>query len=155
VGRIPADKVGKFFGGRPYWWFLRRVMTIHTPIGRRMKTAVFNHGDPLIRARREEVADAGVEFTPRLARAQDGTPQTEDGRGLPAEGVIWATGFYPNYSWINMRVFDESGQPRHERGVVPEAPGLYFVGLRFQTGLTSSLLGGVGEDARYIVGQMR
>ncbi len=104
---------------------------------------------------REEVAGAGVEFTPRLAGAQDGKPQTEDGRTLPAEGVIWATGFRPDYPWINLPVFDASGRPRHERGVVREAPGLYFVGLHFQTGLTSSLLGGVGEDAQYIVRQIR
>lgn len=47
------------------------------------------------------------------------------------------------------------GRARHERGVVREAPGLYSLGLHFQTGLTSSLLGGVGKDAQYIVRQIR
>lgn len=155
VGSIPANKLGKLLGGKPYWWFLRRVMTIKTPLGRRMKANVLNHGNPLVRIPREEVAEAGVEFTPRLTAAPDGKPQTEDGQTLPAEGVVWATGFRPDYRWINLPVFDASGRPRHERGVVPEAPGLYFVGLHFQYRLTSSLLGGVGEDARYIVRQMR
>jgi putative flavoprotein involved in K+ transport len=154
VGRIPADKLGRILGGRPYWWFLRRVLTIKTPLGKRMMVNVLTHGNPLIRTSRYEVAAAGVEFTPRLASARDGAPQLEDGRTLPAEGIIWATGFEPDYQWINLPVFDETGRPRHERGVVREAPGLYFVGLHFQTGLTSSLLGGVGEDAKYIVGQI-
>jgi putative flavoprotein involved in K+ transport len=154
VGRIPADKLGRLYGGKPYWWFLRRVMTIKTPLGRRMKASVLTHGNPLVRTQREEVAGAGVEFTPRLTGTRDGKPQTEDGRILPAEGVVWATGFRPDYRWIDLPVFDETGRPRHERGVVHEAPGLYFVGLHFQTGLTSSLLGGVGEDAHYIVKQV-
>jgi putative flavoprotein involved in K+ transport len=154
VGRIPADRLGKIMGGRPYWWFLRRVMTIDTPLGRRMKATVLTHGNPLIRTRREEVAEAGVEFTPRLAGVPQGKPSTEDNRLLPAEGVIWATGFHPDYRWIKLPIFDESGRPRHARGVVSEAAGIYFVGLHFQTGLTSSLLGGVGEDAKYIVSKI-
>lgn len=154
VGTIPADKLGKILGGRPYWWFLRRVMTIKTPLGRRMKANVLTHGNPLIRTRREEVAEAGVEFAPRLTGALDGRPQLEDGRMLPVDGIVWATGFRPDYQWINLPIFDESGRPRHERGVVPDAPGLFFLGLHFQTGLTSSLLGGVGEDAKYIVSQI-
>jgi putative flavoprotein involved in K+ transport len=154
VGRIPADRLGKLFSGRPYWWFLRRVMTIDTPMGRKMKANVLIHGNPLIRTRREEVAAAGVEFTPRLSNVQSGKPQTEDGRTLPTDGVIWATGFRPDYGWVKLPIFDEAGRPRHARGVVPEAPGLYFLGLHFQTGLTSSLLGGVGEDAHNIVGRL-
>jgi putative flavoprotein involved in K+ transport len=154
VGRPPAEKVRKLFGGSLYWWFLRHVMTIKTPLGRRMKDNVLAHGNPLVRTGREEVAGAGVEFTPRFTGARDSTPELEDGRTLPAEGIVWATGFRPDYRWVDLPVFDETGRPRHERGVVQDAPGLYFVGLHFQTGLTSALLGGVGEDAKYIVSQV-
>jgi putative flavoprotein involved in K+ transport len=77
-------------------------------------------------------------------------PYTEDRHPLLAKGVIWATGFRPDYHWVNLPVFDETGIPRHIRRVVPEAPGLYFLDLHFQTALTSSLLGGVGEDAKNI-----
>jgi putative flavoprotein involved in K+ transport len=48
VGRILANKLGKIFGGRPFWWFLRQVMTINTPLGRRMKSVVLTHGNPLV-----------------------------------------------------------------------------------------------------------
>ena len=120
-----------------------------------MKANVLMHGNPLVRIPREEVAGAGVEFTSRLKGVREGKPQDEDGRRLPVDGVVWATGFRPDYQWINLPVFDSSGRPRHQRGVVPETPGLYFIGLHFQFGLTSALLGGVGYDAQYIVRQMR
>jgi putative flavoprotein involved in K+ transport len=152
VGRIPADTLGKALGGRPYWWFISRVLSINTPIGRKMKSTVLYHGSPLIRANRQMVAGAGVEYTPRVSGVMSGKPQLEDGRSLPVEGVIWATGFRPDYKWIDLPVFDEYGYPRHERGVIQGVPGLYFVGLHFQTALSSALLGGVGADASHIAG---
>jgi putative flavoprotein involved in K+ transport len=154
VGRIPADTLGKAFNGRPYWWFISHVLSVDTPIGRKMRSNVLYHGNPLIRARRQEVLEAGVEPTPRVAGVRSGQVQLEDGRTLDVEGVIWATGFHSDFTWIDLPVFDEHGYPRHQRGVVPEAPGLYFVGLHFQTALSSGLLGGVGADAGYIAGQI-
>jgi putative flavoprotein involved in K+ transport len=150
VGRIPADKFGRILGGRPYWWFMRTVMTIRTPVGRRMRETVLTHGNPLIRASREEVAEAGVELVTRLMGAVNGKPQLESGRVLSADGVVWATGFRPDYNWVKLPVFDAAGRPQHQQGVVNDIPGLFFVGLHFQSGLTSSLMGGVGDDARYI-----
>jgi putative flavoprotein involved in K+ transport len=119
-----------------------------------MRSNVLYHGAPLIRASRQEALDAGIESTPRVSGVLSGKPQVEDGRSLPAEGVIWATGFRLDFKWIDLPVFDEDGYPRHQRGIVQGAPGLYFVGLPFQTALISALLGGVGVDAAYIVGQI-
>jgi putative flavoprotein involved in K+ transport len=50
-----------------------------------------------------------------------------------------------------MPVFDGDGYPIHYRGIVPKVRGLYFLGIPFQYALTSSLTGGVGLDAEYIV----
>jgi putative flavoprotein involved in K+ transport len=155
VGRIPAEKLGRFLKGRPYWWFLRRGISIDTPLGRRMKANVLDHGNPLIRNRREEAAAAGVRLLARLTHLLHELPHTEDGRAIAAEGIVWATGFRPVYDWIKLPIFNVEGYPQHERGVVPSAPGIYFVGLHFQTSLASSLLGGVGEDARYITERIR
>jgi putative flavoprotein involved in K+ transport len=154
VGRIPADKVGRILGGRPYWWFISRVLSVNTPIGRKMRSKALHHGAPLIRASRQEVVDAGIESTPRVSGVLSGKPKVEDGRSLPAEAVIWATGFRPDFKWIDLPVFAEDGYPRHRRGIVQGAPGLYFVGLPFQTALSSTLLGGVGADAAYIARQI-
>jgi len=65
------------------------MMTIDTPMGRRMKVSVLTHGNPLIRTHRKEVAEAGVEFTPRLASDREGKPDTKDNQVSPG-GVIWA-----------------------------------------------------------------
>jgi putative flavoprotein involved in K+ transport len=62
--------------------------------------------------------------------------------------VIWATGFRPDYSWLELPVLDAKGQIRHDGGVVSEAPGLYVMGLPFLRRRKSSLIDGAGDDAR-------
>ena len=152
VGRIPANsRFGKIFDGHLIWWFMSNILSVKTPIGRKIRKTEFNHGAPLGRATRQELEDVGVELAPRLSAIRSGQPQLEDGRIVTFDGVIWATGLRQDYAWINLPVFDGNNLPVHTRGVVPIAPGLYFIGLPFQTALSSSLLGGVGTDAGYIV----
>ena len=62
--------------------------------------------------------------------------------------IIWATGFRPDYSWLDLPVLDYKGNIRHDGGVVTEAPGLYVLGLPFLRRRKSSLIDGAGEDAR-------
>jgi putative flavoprotein involved in K+ transport len=62
--------------------------------------------------------------------------------------IIWATGFRPDYSWLHVPVLDPKGNIRHEGGVATEAPGLYLLGLTFLRRRKSSLIDGVGDDAR-------
>jgi len=62
--------------------------------------------------------------------------------------IVWATGFRPDYSWLNVPVLDRKGNVRHDGGVVTEAPGLYVMGLPFLRRRKSSLIDGVGDDAR-------
>ena len=64
--------------------------------------------------------------------------------------VVWCTGYHPNFGWIKLDVFDASGEPKHTRGVVAEAPGLYFVGLHFLYAMSSTMIQGVGRDARHV-----
>jgi putative flavoprotein involved in K+ transport len=61
--------------------------------------------------------------------------------------VIWATGFRPDYSWLNVDVFDHKGRIRHDGGVV-NSPGLYLMGIPFLRRRKSSLIDGAGDDAR-------
>jgi putative flavoprotein involved in K+ transport len=67
--------------------------------------------------------------------------------------VIWATGYRSDYSWIDLTVLDADGRPRQRRGVT-EIPGLYFLGLSWQHTRGSALLGWVGDDAKFIAGEM-
>jgi len=61
--------------------------------------------------------------------------------------VVWATGYIRRYPWLNVPVFDEHGEIRHDGGVTP-APGLYVLGLRFLRRRNSNFIDGVGHDAR-------
>lgn len=60
--------------------------------------------------------------------------------------IIWATGFRPDYSWLDVPVFDRKGQIRHDGGVC-DAPGLYQMGLQFLRRRKSSLIDGAADDA--------
>jgi putative flavoprotein involved in K+ transport len=60
--------------------------------------------------------------------------------------VIWATGYRPDYSWLDIPVFDRKGRIRHEGGVVA-APGMYVLGLPFMRRRKSSFIDGAGDDA--------
>ena len=67
--------------------------------------------------------------------------------------IIWATGFALDYRWLNVDAFDETGKPRHQRGVSSE-PGVYFLGLPWQSRRGSSFIWGVWHDARFIADQI-
>jgi putative flavoprotein involved in K+ transport len=90
----------------------------------------------------------------RTVGVTDGLPLLDDGQLLDVRNVVWATGFRHEYPWIRLPVIGPDGSPMHARGVAAAAPGLYFVGLPFQYAFTSSLIGGVGRDARYVVDQL-
>ena len=61
--------------------------------------------------------------------------------------VIWATGFRPDYSWLEVPVLDHKGRIRHDGGVV-DSPGMYLMGIPFLRRRKSSLIDGAGDDAR-------
>jgi putative flavoprotein involved in K+ transport len=130
------------------------VLTVATPLGRRARRAALHRAAPLIRTRRTELTAAGVVRVPRLTGAPDGWPTLEDGRVLDVPNVIWCTGFHPGFSWIDLPVFAEDGEPRHERGIASDAPGLYFVGLHFLYAFSSTMIHGVGRDARRVVASL-
>jgi putative flavoprotein involved in K+ transport len=63
--------------------------------------------------------------------------------------IIWATGYGADYGWLKLDALDDKGRPRHQRGVSSE-PGVYFLGLPWQTRRGSSFIWGVWYDAKYI-----
>ena len=65
--------------------------------------------------------------------------------------VIWATGFRPDYSWLDVPVIDRKGHLRHDGGVVSEAPGLYAVGLPLLRRRKSTFIHGAEDDARDLI----
>jgi putative flavoprotein involved in K+ transport len=126
------------------------VLTLKTPIGRKLQPTFVGHATPLIRVKLKDLAAAGVEQVSRTVGAKDGWPELADGRVLDVSNVIWCTGFQGAFGWIDLPIFGEDGRPLQERGVVRGAPGLYFVGLEFQYSASSDVLPGIGRDAGYV-----
>ena len=67
--------------------------------------------------------------------------------------IIWATGYRPDYSWLDVPVLDRKGQVRHDGGVV-ESPGMYLMGIQFLRRRKSVLIDGAGDDARDLSGHL-
>ena len=61
--------------------------------------------------------------------------------------LIWATGYRPDFSWLDVPVFDRKGRIRHDGGVV-DSPGMYLMGAQFLRRRKSALIDGAGDDAR-------
>jgi putative flavoprotein involved in K+ transport len=157
-GELPFDiegRVARFV--IPVMWFVaNHVLTMRTPMGRKMRHHVRDHGGPLLRVKRAHLDAAGVERTEsRVAGVVEGKPVLEDGRVLQdVANVIWCTGFGKDISWIEIPVTGEDGWPEQHRGVVESSPGLYFVGLPVLFAFASMLVGGVGRDAKYVARQI-
>ena len=135
-------------------FLLHHVVTRGTPIGRRKGPQFIAKGDPRVRVKAKDLQAAGVERVPRMSGVRDGRPVLEDGRILDVTNVIWCTGFRHDFPWIDLPVFGEDGQPLHDRGVVEQAPGLYFIGLVFQYSLASCVLPGIGRDHAYVANHL-
>jgi putative flavoprotein involved in K+ transport len=132
------------------------VLTLRTPIGRKMAPTVRAGGGPLLRVRRGDLEAIGV--TLNEARTVDvdgrGRPVLADGTALDVANVMWCTGFRPDYGWIELPVFGENGWPKERRGVVDDQPGLFFLGIPFLYSFTSMLVLGAGRDAAYVVDRL-
>jgi putative flavoprotein involved in K+ transport len=161
----PTWIAGKETGAIPWRiepWFARQVLfrilrfmfhhvlTIKTPIGRKARPAMLTRSTPLIRVKPRDLTAAGVSRTPRIVGVRDGLPVTEDGKTLDVANIIWCTGFRSGFSWIDLPVLGEQGEPDHQAGVVVTEPGLYFVGLHFLYSVSSETLMGVNRDAARI-----
>jgi putative flavoprotein involved in K+ transport len=126
-----------------------RVLTVKTPMGRKMRALTSSRGTPLIRIRPGEITAAGVERVARVAGVRDGLPLLADGRVLEVGNVVWCTGFHHDFSWIDLPGFN-GGELPHQRGVVDSQPGLYLVGLHFLYAMSSAMIQGAGRDAEHI-----
>jgi putative flavoprotein involved in K+ transport len=83
--------------------------------------------------------------TPRL---------TLDLRNGEIRSIVWATGFRPDYRWLQVPVLDRKGQLRHDGGVIVDAPGMYAIGLPVLRRRNSTFILGAEQDARELVAHL-
>jgi putative flavoprotein involved in K+ transport len=153
VGSKQKPLPQRLLGRDLFWWLTTSRLfntTIDSRLGRRLSTR-----DTLIgsspRALRRRY---GVGLKPRVVDTDGRRVRFEDGSELEFDAVIWATGYRPDYAWIDLPVFEADGRLRHRRGVT-DAPGLYFLGLTWQHTRGSALIGWVKNDAAFIAEQIK
>jgi putative flavoprotein involved in K+ transport len=141
VGRLAAVRDGRalFSGG------LRNVFSLaDLKMNRLLGTF-----DEWARANgRDAEADAPERFEP--TRVPASTPLQLDLAGGEIRAIVWATGFRPDYGWLDVPVVDPKGQLRHEGGVV-DSPGLYALGLPVLRRRKSTFIYGIEDDAREVI----
>jgi putative flavoprotein involved in K+ transport len=101
---------------------------------------------------RDEEVDAPDRFD--RTRSPASSRLSLDLRSGEIRSVVWATGFRPDYSWLDVPVIDEKGHLRHDGGIVVEAPGMYALGLPLLRRRKSTFIHGVEDDARDIVAHL-
>jgi putative flavoprotein involved in K+ transport len=158
TGQIPVDietrKARLGFAVLAFLW--TRVLTVSTPMGRKVKSEIRTHGGPLIRVKRAHLEAAGVErVLERTVGVEDGKPVLGDGRVLDVANVVWCTGFRNDYSWIRLPVpVEDDGYPEQKRGAVATVPGLFFVGMPFLHSFSSMLILGASRDGKRVAQQI-
>jgi putative flavoprotein involved in K+ transport len=152
-GHVPFDIeswIARFLLVRLVRFVGQHVLTLSTPIGRRLRPKLMSQASPLVRVKPQDLIAAGVERVPRVVGVRNGKPFLSDDRELDVKNVIWCTGYKSGFSWIDLPVFDKDGKPLHQRGIVTGMPGMDFVGLHFLYSMSSATLIGVGRDAERI-----
>jgi putative flavoprotein involved in K+ transport len=153
VGSRQTPLPQRFLGRDIFWWLTKsRILkaTVDSRLGQRMQNR-----DTLIGSNPRELKEQyGAELKPRAIDASGRSVRFEDGSELEVDAVIWATGYRPDFSWIDLPIFDPDGRVRHRRGLT-DVPGLYFLGLTWQHTRGSALLGWVKDDAEFIAEQIK
>jgi len=150
VGQIPQF-LRHLGNGSLFWFLATRVFTMSTPIGRKIHSSLrAGHGGPLVHVRSHDIESAGIQRVGRVKGTRDGLPLLDNETTLKVANIVWCTGFGLDFSWIRLPIFTSDGYPIHKRGRALSAFGLYFLGLPFQHSMASTLLGGVGRDAKLV-----
>jgi putative flavoprotein involved in K+ transport len=139
-----------------YWW-LRLTGVLSASRDSRVARAVRRRGDPVVgrQLRRLERAGRTTVVPSRVVHADGDRVALADGSALHVSSVLWCTGSRPDTSWVDVPgALDADGAPVHRAGASPVV-GLHWLGLPWQTRLDSSIVHGVGHDARLLAARVR
>jgi putative flavoprotein involved in K+ transport len=153
-GKVPLEWDSRALRRAHPWirFGFHHVLTRRTPIGRTAMAKVRHHGAPQLRVKSHHLAERGVDWVQDHVAgvSSAGLPRLGDGRVFDVAAVVWATGFRHDYGWIELPLEIHDGWPAEYRGVVDDAPGLFFCGLAFQYAFASGEVSGVGRDAAHV-----
>ncbi|QSB48715.1 flavin-containing monooxygenase [Parageobacillus toebii] len=144
---FPLEIMGKSI----FWWF-KKLGLLNVHINSSLGQFISKQSDPIFGKELKHLIQEGkIKIKPRTVSISGDVISFADNSQIQVQNVIWATGLYSDYSWIQIpNVLDHRGKPIHQRGVT-SVQGLYFLGLPWQYRRGSALIGGVGADAEYLV----
>jgi len=135
--------------GRDLFWWLTKTGLIHKTVESRLGQRLKDRDTLIGSSPRQITRRYGVELKPRATAVFGSTVRFDDGNEVQVDAVIWATGYRPDFSWIDLPIVDENRRLRHRRGVT-DVPGLLFLGLTWQWTRGSALIGWVKDDAAFL-----
>jgi putative flavoprotein involved in K+ transport len=135
--------------GRDLFWWLTKTGLIHKTVESRIGQRLKDRDTLIGSSPRELKKRYAVELKPRAGAASGRTVTFADGSEVEVDAVIWATGYRPDYSWVDLPILDSNGRLQHRRGVT-DVPGLFFLGLTWQWTRGSALIGWVKDDAAFL-----
>jgi len=152
-GDTTVKSIPQQFLGKTLWWWFTLVGFLsyskYSWIGKRLS----NITQPVIGTDTKEILSRkNVIVAGRTNDALNGDIYFESGKISTIKNVIWATGYRPNFKWIEGLELDSDNYPKNYRGV-SNIKGLYFIGLPWMFTRGSATLGGVSKDATYLVKQ--
>ena len=152
VGGRPVE-LPQRVAGRDLFFWLTKIGFFTLRSNSRLARRLRSRGDLVIGTRTSTLRRNGIDFRPRLTGFDADEARFADGSTQEVDAVVWATGFRSDYSWLHVPGVVVEGQVSHREGVT-DSPGLFFIGLPWQTSRGSALLGFVGHDAVNLVRQM-
>ncbi len=152
IGSRQTPMPQRLLGRDLFWWLTKLGLlqkSVETRLGKRAESR-----DTLIGSSARELERRyGVVLRPRVVAASGRKIGFADGSEQEFDAVIWATGYRPDHSWLDVPVLDGQARLRHRRGVT-DVRGLYFLGLSWQYTRGSALLGWVKDDAEFIANEI-
>ncbi|MDR5589264.1 NAD(P)/FAD-dependent oxidoreductase [Christiangramia sp. SM2212] len=146
---LPQEILGKTL----WWWFTKSgflSFSRDTWLGRKISKS----RQPVIGTDVKEILERqNVEAVGKTKNAEGELIFTENKKISDIRNIIWATGYRPNFSWIEGLELAKDGYPKHYRGV-SNIEGLYFIGLPWLHTRGSATLGGIKKDASYLADQI-
>jgi putative flavoprotein involved in K+ transport len=150
--RIPAIPQKPL--GRDIWTWATALRLDKVTVGSRLGKRLAGRDQVIGPGPRQLARRHAIRLRPRVTAAAGRTVTFADATTTDYDTVVWATGFTPDHTWIDIPgAKDNQGHIRHQRGATP-SPGLYMLGLTWQHTRGSALLGWVSADAAYLTGQI-
>ncbi|GIU53706.1 NAD(P)/FAD-dependent oxidoreductase [Shewanella sp. KT0246] len=151
-GTDQIKAIPQTFLGKTLWWWFTKIgflsVNRYSKIGKWLSNGV----QPVIGTDvKSLLAKDNVIHMGRTLSAEKDTITFQKGSISTIKNIIWATGFKPNFFWIDGISFDEMNYPSNYRGVSNDVEGLYFIGLPWLYTRGSATLGGVYKDADYLM----